>query len=310
MRILKGILKGVFITTLALAITVVTLNLTKPFIYSEYYSVETELCENPGLSDGFVCQGICISEETGVVLVSGYMTNGESSRVYVVDLDGGSYYISLLRYGESYDGHMGGIGLTGDTVYLANGSKIFKLSLADILAAENGDCFELGKGTRVNNKTSFAYADENYVYVGEYHCGCLFNTDHPYTTPTGENHAIITRYARGNLDTPDKIYSIPDKVQGVCFTPDGKIIFSTSHGIESTVYLVYDEAEAYDSGHTLDGTAVYFLGECKREIKGPAMGQGLDYYEGDLITLTECASDKYVFGKFFFADDIVRLKIQ
>ena len=34
---------------------------------------------------------------------------------------------------------------------------------------------------------------------------------------------------------------------------------------------------------------------------------GLDWYDGKVITLTESASNKYIFGKFFFANHIVAL---
>jgi hypothetical protein len=49
-------------------LTVIGLNVAKHFIYSEYYSIKTNICKNPGLNDGFVCQGIAISEENGVIL--------------------------------------------------------------------------------------------------------------------------------------------------------------------------------------------------------------------------------------------------
>ena len=45
------------------------------------------------------------------------------------------------------------------------------------------------------------------------------------------------------------------------------------------------------------------------EFTGPAMSEGLDFYEGRVITLTESASNKYIFGKFFFANKIVGLEI-
>ena len=62
-----------------------------------------------------------------------------------------------------------------------------------------------------------------------------------------------------------------------------------------------------DSGKTLDGAPVFFLEQCKKELRGPAMAEGMDYFRGQLITLTESASNKYIFGKLFFADDIVCL---
>ena len=39
------------------------------------------------------------------------------------------------------------------------------------------------------------------------------------------------------------------------------------------------------------------------------MSEDLDYYDGKVITLFESACDKYIFGKFFFANKIVSLDI-
>ena len=38
------------------------LNALKFVIYSDYYDIEENVCINPGLGDGFVCQGICVLE--------------------------------------------------------------------------------------------------------------------------------------------------------------------------------------------------------------------------------------------------------
>ena len=71
-----------------------------------------------------------------------------------------------------------------------------------------------------------------------------------------------------------------------------------------------NEEDAIDSGNILDGAPVYYLYDHFQEIKAPAMGENLDYYDGRIITLTECASNKYVFGKLFFADKIVSLNMK
>ncbi len=283
------------------------LNALKFVIYADYYSMEERVCTNPGLNDGFVCQGICVSEENGVILVSGYMDDKSNSRIYVTDLDSNSYYVELTREGKSYTGHAGGIALTGDTVYISNGSKLYVFSLTDILNAKNGDIIDIGAGVKVNSAASFVYADENYVYVGEFNNPAEEQKEHVYETSSGTNHSIIERYSHNDLENPDKIYSIGDYAQGVCFTPDGKIVLSTSYGLTSTQYYVYDESDATDSGNTLDGAPVYFLGECIKQISGPAMGEDMDWYDGKVITLTESASNKYIFGKLFFAYDIVAL---
>ncbi len=286
------------------------LNLAKFVIYSDYYGMKTDVCKNPGLSDGFVCQGICYVDDHDKILVSGYMKDGSASRIYVTDLDDDSFYVSLKKDGEAFDGHVGGIGSNEDIVYIADDEKLYAVSVKDILNSDNGDEIELSDNAPVNNAASFCFADEEYVYVGEFHDGGKYVTDHPYETDDGTYHAIMSRYKYSDLTKPDRVYSIRDKVQGMCMTEDGKIVLSTSYGLSDSVYYVYDEDEAIDSGLTLDGAPVYYLTECEKNFKGPAMAEGMDVMDGKVITLTESASDKYIFGKFFFADKIVALHIK
>ncbi|MBQ9117876.1 MAG: hypothetical protein IJY11_01580 [Clostridia bacterium] len=287
------------------------LNLAKFGIYAEYYSIKTDVCDNPGLNDGFVCQGITYVEEEEKILVSGYMTNDSASRIYVTDKQDNSYYVTIKKTnGNDFTGHAGGIAYCGDTVYVANGNAVHILSLADILTAKDGGSVTIASKVTVNNAASFIYADETYLYVGEFHDGGKYNIQgHEFNG----NHAIVERFAIATFPssgegTPDRIYSIPNKVQGFCVTPDGKMIMSTSYGLTDSHYYVYGEADAYESGETFNGTSVYYLGDCKRDVKGPAMAEGLDYMDGKVITLTESASNKYIFGKLFFANQIVGLQ--
>ena len=286
-------------------------NLAKFAIYSEYYSVKTDVCDIPGTNDGFVCQGITYVEEEEKILVTGYMSPKSASRIYVTDTNSQSYYVSLKNSnGKDYTGHAGGIAYHGDKIYISNGSAIHVVNLQDVLNAQNGDAVTIQYKINVHTAASFIYADENYVYVGEFHDGGEYETSHVF----GENHAVIERFSISSLPTsastatPDKVYSIRNNIQGVCFA-NGKIVLSASWGITDSHYYVYDEADAYDSGEDFYGADVYFLGECKRDLKGPAMAEGLDYMDGKVITLTESASNKYIFGKFFFAFKITALNI-
>ncbi len=286
------------------------LNIAKFVIYSDYYAIESRLCDNPGLGDGFVCQGICAYEEADKIFVSGYMKDRSASRVYVTDTEDNSYFVSMTVDGKSFDGHAGGIAVHDNTVYLGDGGRLYTFSVELLLNAKDGDSVEIGKGTAINNEASFVFADDNYVYVGEFHDGTNYVTDHPFETENGTHYAIVSRYSHGDLSKPDRVYSVRDKVQGICFTEDGKIVLSTSYGLADSVYYVYNESEAVDSGLTQDGAPVYLLTKCIKEVKGPAMSEGLDVRNGKVITLTESASDKYIYGKFFFANDIVELDFQ
>ncbi len=282
------------------------LNIAKFFIYDDYYQIESTLCENPGLSDGFVCQGICAYGED-LIFVSGYMKDGSASRIYVTDTENNRHYVSMTSNGLEFDGHAGGIAVNGNTVYVGDGGRLYTFDAELLVNAKNGDSVEIGSGTEINNTAAFVFADEDYVYVGEFHDGKNYITDHPIDTPDGKYFAIMSRYSHDNLSTPDRVYSIRNKVQGVCVTEDGKIVLSTSYGLAHSYYYVYNEDEAIDSGMTLDGAPLYYLTECVDTIKGPAMAEGMDERNGRVITLTESASDKYIFGKFFFANKIVEL---
>jgi hypothetical protein len=313
--LIKKILK-IALTVLSALLSLVivvwgALNILKFAIYSDYYSIESTLCDNPGLSDGFVCQGICALENEGKIFVSGYMADKSASRIYVTDYESNSYFVNLaLENGKAFTGHAGGIAVWGDRVYIANGSKLYFASAKSILNSKNGDSVTITVGAEVNNSASFVFADKEHVYVGEFHDGGAYITDHPYETKNGTQYAIVSKYTHNDLTAPVKIYSIPDKVQGMCITDSGKIIFSTSYGLTDSEYLVYEEDSAKDSGLTLDGASVYLLEDRIKQISGPAMGEELDFSNGKVITLTESASDKYIFGKFFFANDIVALDFE
>lgn len=287
------------------------LNVAKFGIYSDYYGARSALCKNPGLSDGFVCQGVAVAESEGVVLISGYMKNKTASRIYVVSLEGAdAYYVELSREGKVYTGHAGGIATTGKNVYLANAGKIYTFSLIDLLTAKGGAVVEIGKGTKVNTNASFVYTDEQFLYVGEFHDGGAYVIEgHESATADGTYYAYCTKYALDDLSTSLAVYAIRNKVQGICFTPNGKVVLSTSYGLTDTVYYIYDLAKVTDAQKTVDGAPLYYLDQLEKEVKGPAMGEDLDYYDGKIVTLTESASDKYIFGKLFGADKVVLLDL-
>lgn len=310
-RILGKSLMFIIIGILSLVLlTVLGLNIAKHFIYSEYYSIKTNICKNPGLNDGFVCQGIAVSEENEVILVCGYMKDKSNSRIYVTDFESNSYYVELTRGGEKYTGHAGGLAITGDTVYIANAKKIYSFPLESVLSANNGDIVDIGSGTKVNTNASFVYTDEEFLYVGEFHDGGKYVIEsHDHETAEGIHYAICTKYALSDLETPVAVYTLRNNVQGICFTPSGKVVLSTSYGLTDTIYYVYDLENATDSGLTFDGAPIYYLDNLEKEIHGPAMGEDLDYYDGRIITLTESASNKYIFGKFFGATKIIGLDI-
>lgn len=311
MKILKIIGKSFlwFITGIfsLILLIFISLNILKYAIYSEYYSIKTNICENPGLNDGFVCQGIAANEENGVILVSGYMNNKTNSRIYITDYKNNSYYVKLTKNGNPYTGHIGGIATTNNNVYICGNSGFYILKLDELLNLKNENEIALEEYVEVEGAASFVFSNEEYLLIGEFHNGKEYVTNHPYETKDGTYYAIIRQYSINDFSKPVKVYSIRNKVQGACLTPEGKIVLSTSYGLASTEYFIYDSNNATKSANYLDDAPVYYLDNYEKKITGPAMGEDLDYYDGGVITLTESASNKYIFGKLFFATKIVKL---
>ena len=310
-KIIKKILAlALGIAIVAAILAVIGLNLAKYVIYGGYYSKKQDLCINPGLSDGFACQGIAVADEYDKILISGYMIDNSASRIYVTDKNDESYYVKLTAGGEKFTGHSGGICTTGDNVYLGDGGKVYTIALDSILSAEEGAEVEIGEGAAVNNSASYLFTDDEHIYVGEFHNGAKYNIEgHEYLTAEGEHSAICSMYNIDDFSAPVAVYSVRDKVQGIAFSDDGKVVMSTSYGLTDSVFYVYNIDEATPTEHTLDGAPVYYFDKLDRELKGPAMSEGLDVYEGRVITLYESASNKYIFGKLFFADKIVSLDL-
>ena len=164
MKVLKliGKVLGIILGSIValFVIVILGLNLAKFAIYSEYYSIETEYCPNPGINDGFVQQGIASVDGSGLTLVCGYMKDKtQSSRIYVCDSKEVKHYVNLMNVKKPYTGHAGGLATDGNKIYIANGSKIYTMDLAEVLRSENGAEIQIGKGTPVNNNASFVFCD-------------------------------------------------------------------------------------------------------------------------------------------------------
>ena len=89
--------------------------------------MKENLCINPGLNDGAVPQGITVDIERDIVLTTAYMADHSSSRIYVTNSKNESRYIVLSKNGKEYKGHVGGISLSKDYAYVAEGDTIFPI---------------------------------------------------------------------------------------------------------------------------------------------------------------------------------------
>ena len=136
MKLVKFLLKliGSLLGVVVLAIG--GLNVAKFAIYAEYYSISESLCINPGLNDGFVCQGIAAWDKEDKIVVSGYMKDKSASRLYIVDPQDNTYnyYEILTADGQPFTGHCGGIAVHGVVAIIASGGCLLTFPLTQDLS--------------------------------------------------------------------------------------------------------------------------------------------------------------------------------
>ncbi len=290
------------------------LNCVKFALYSSYYNSIVDICDNPGLNDGFIPQAVTVSEVNQTIFTTGYMKDKSNSRIYRVNLEDGNVdYITLTKNSKLYNGHNGGLASSGSYVFIANNSTVYTLSMKDCLEK---DSIDIGEGIKVNNAASFCFCDDLYLYVGEFHNGAAYKTNHEIQTKDGTYYAICSMYSISDFISgksendikPLAIYSIRNKVQGFAMLDNGDIVLSTSYGLSDSEYYVYKGDEVILDENEYLECPLYKLDNYSYMMKGPAMSEGLDIYDDRVLSLTESASNQYIFGKFFFAYKIVGIK--
>ena len=283
----------------------------------------------PGTWTNYVQQGFDRLDD-GKFLVSTYDKSDDKAALFIID--GNQETICELKNadGTPYLSHAGGVTHYRDWVYVATdnhtdqegdvycthencNTNLDMFLLADVL---DGD----GKATLVDsiiipNRLAYASVYEDKLYVGAFHReGSKYITpeSHHITTPAGDkNTALMMVYHLNETNgkplqgVPELCYSTISNVQGMCLTGDGKMILSTSWGLNQSHLYMYDINRSQQNSYssvTVNGTVVpvYCLDSATlvKTVTTPPMAEELVYLDGRVFILTESASMKYIFGKF------------
>jgi hypothetical protein len=300
--------------------------------FSDYYKMMDKEYSIPGLNHNFVPQGIAYSKEHNVFLNGGYNSKSSETEIYVTNQNNNYKKIGLKLNDKVFKGHAGGIAVYKDSVYISNSSRLYVVSLSNILNANNNDYVSIDKYYYVPVNASFVFANDTTLYVGEF-----FDDAHGYTTDETHhitlsdgkvNKALVVSYDLENLSSnknespiaPKKAFSICDKVQGFCQTESGKFALSTSYGLSESHLYIYDKADNFKT-YAIKQTkgkivmeytiSVGFFDENNlyKDIVGPAMNEDLEYANGKIYVTNESGSNKYIFGKFTKAKMVYSYKI-
>jgi hypothetical protein len=299
---------------------------------NDYYKRLNKEFVIPGLNDNFTPQGLAYSSTYDFFLDSGYNSKNKQAEIYVIsNKDKSIKKVGLTNNGKIFTSHAGGIAISNNKVFLSNTSRIFVLSLEDIVNAKNNERVNILSSFYVPVNSSFVFANEERLYVGEYieeKGGYTTDDTHKITFEGTTYNGLIVSYSmdkvlnanNGEALEPDYGYSIPDYVQGCAYTVEGRLILSTSHGLSESHLLIYKNMSSkinkvikhtkgnVEMEYNLD---IYTLSDdlLEEDIIGPAMNEDLEYANGKLYVNNESASNKFIFGKFTYASSVYSLTI-
>ncbi len=289
---------------------------------SGYYRASQRSFLIPDCGRGFVAQGIAYDEQSGCFLVNGYQKDNVASPIYIIAPEARKPDKTIrmaMPDGSDYTGHAGGIAAYGDYVYVADGGehRLLVFSRQSIYdAAEESSVAAIGTfDTSVSDADyigpAFVTVDGDRLVTGEFYRNPNYPTpeSHKFTTLAGDyQQALAVEYELdpqaqyGIVPTPAKAYTLPDLAQGMCFD-GGKIYVSTSWGTAFSHIYQYDESRLQLQGNIalLDvELPLYSLDSGALLVDGviAPMSEEIVVVDGNLYTMCESASDKYIFGKF------------
>ena len=293
------------------------LMIARVICYPDYIEQKETVCSIPAIHDGFVPQGVAhVAENT--YIFSGY--NGDELELHLSKDDNSIKIVPINQNGTVWDSHGGGVAVVDEIVYVTGNDSLLIFKLSDILNAKDGDSVANVGEFPVDVTPSFCFANNGMLYVGEFYDGENYKTDesHHVTASLGERHYALT--AAYSLDgagtpisnTPDYYISTRNKVQG--FAVSGSTyILSSSYGLSSSELDFYNGLT--DSGKTIDidgkVAPLYHLDSSThtKTVDMPAMSEGLDVVGDRVVISFESACNKYIFGKLFFATNLISYPI-
>lgn len=286
------------------------------FYFRDFYGSAERAFAVPALSDSFVPQGMEAWE--GSFLLSGYQADSGEARLVWLDPDGTDRTIRVLEEdGTPLQCHAGGVAVGGSFTYLAGSGKCYVLATREVMDPGNRSVAVLGAFS-TGNRASFCCRNGEELLVGEYAYQERYRTagSHHFITPAGEeNPALVMVFhldeaePLGVEEHPCAAWSIPERIQGMSFSTDGRVILSASSAFGASQLYLYDleSARADSQGvfQTGEGAIPLYYLDSDDHIETLHMPPKAEeiVFEGDkLYILFESASRRFRYGKLVGCD--------
>lgn len=308
--------------------------------YKMLWDISEEGPVIPGLKQDLVPQGIAYYKEKNWILAVYYMDDGRPGTLSVLDEASGKLLKSVILMNEDgtpYTGHAGGIAVSPGYVWIASGEFLFQIKLEDLVKAEDNGEIQFIDSVPVPVQASFNYFADGVLWVGEFYEQKSYPTDasHTMTNRTGETYyAWMAGYeldqTTGSISsedwipgsttpaTPDKVLSIPGKVQGAVVREDG-VILSTSWGRGNDSLFYWYNNQLKESAHAtaaINGrdVPVWFLDtqaekEHNSRLSIVPMSEGIVDVDGELYVQLESGATKYRYTTTYIMDRMVKINL-
>lgn len=305
LRVLKiiGIILAVILALYAILTAIRYISL------SEFYSTAESRINMPGLSDGFIPQGLDSYNEG--FLMSGYMQDKSASRLYYVDENGRADRIDLKKAnGDDFTGHAGGVAHRGDYIYVGGSKGLYVFGLQD---AFDGDGIAKQVGFfPVGLNAAWVQVEGDYIYCGSFWNEPDYKTDEwqHITTPSGDrNNSMILAFeldstAELGIKTGAKAaFSTEWRVQGAILTEDYAVL-STSLGFNTSVFYFHKIDYTYSGTVKVGGEGeeipLYYLDSktLTYKVNSIPMAEEIVLVGDRIYIANESASTKFILGNF------------
>ncbi len=225
-------------------------------------------------------QGITFAED--YLLLTAYeMSAEENSVIYVMDKTTGGLLTTMVLPVKA---HAGGIGYDGTYVWVAVGTKVSAIPLAEIeKATNNGKPYaymSFVATCELGITASYLTYHNNLLWVGSY--------DELNTTKL---HSYVIHEEKGKL-TLEKVDTMimPTRVQGLAFTEDGYLILSRSCQLYKGLRGYMRQLDIYRPDLSVTEEGVIPLGDLIRTVEMPSMNEEIAVDGGYLFVNFESAA--------------------
>ncbi|GED15802.1 hypothetical protein [Aneurinibacillus migulanus] len=264
--------------------------------YETFWSRVVPGVSIPGLTKGYIPQGIAYVKDHDKILMSHYRDDKKPATISISNASKKKFEKNVLLYSaknKPYTGHAGGVAASRKHVWISSEGKLRRLSLNKVLKSKDDAKLIFDATFNTPTKASFTSYSNGVLWVGTF-------------VKKGTSHVVGYKLdSKTDLpvsNTPNYSITIPHYIQGIAVR-DNEIILSQSYGrANDSKLLRYKnvlEAKA-DGNRTINGKKVPNWNLSKSRLKSsitmPPLSQNIAQNGKYLYIQFESGAPKYKKG--------------